>query len=198
MRIVAGRFRGRAIAAPSSRAIRPTSDRLRETILNILTHGHGDPVTGARVLDLFAGTGAMGFEALSRGASFCLFVDQGAEARSLMRSSIEKLGCGGEARIFRRDATKLGTAKPLAPFSLVFCDPPYGRDLAVPALAAALAGGWIAPGAMIIVEEAADCAFTFPSGLVETERHTQGDTMIAFAEAAGEEAVSVVPPQRSF
>ena len=134
MRIVAGHFRGRAIAAPSSRAIRPTSDRLRETIFNILTHRHGDPVIGARVLDLFAGTGAMGLEALSRGASFCLFVDQGAEARSLMRSSIEKLGCAGQARIFRRDATKLGTAKPLAPFSLVFCDPPYGRDLAAPAL----------------------------------------------------------------
>jgi 16S rRNA (guanine966-N2)-methyltransferase len=185
MRIVAGRFRGRAIAAPSSRAIRPTSDRLRETIFNILTHGRGDPVTGARVLDLFAGTGAMGFEALSRGASFCLFVDQGAEARSLMRSSIEKLGCGGEARIFRRDATKLGTAKPLAPFSLVFCDPPYGRGLAAPALAAALAGGWISPDATIVIEEAADCAFTFPSGLVETERRTQGDTMIAFGAAAG-------------
>ncbi|MBV8426232.1 MAG: 16S rRNA (guanine(966)-N(2))-methyltransferase RsmD [Hyphomicrobiales bacterium] len=184
MRIVAGRFGGRAIAAPSTGAIRPTSDRLRETIFNILAHGHGDPVTGARVLDLFAGTGAMGLEALSRGASFCLFVDQGAEARSLMRSSIEKLGCAGETRIFRRDATKLGAVKPLAPFSLVFCDPPYGRGLAVPALASALAGGWIAPNATIVVEERADCAFTFPSGITETERRTQGDTMIAFAQAS--------------
>ena len=186
MRIVAGRFRGRTIAGPSSAAIRPTSDRLRETIFNILEHAHGDPVTGARVLDLFAGTGAMGLEALSRGASFCLFVDQGAQARGLMRASIEKLGCAGQARIFRRDATRLGPAKPLAPFSVVFCDPPYGRGLAAPALTSALAGGWIAPDATIIVEEAADCAFTFPSGLVETGRRTQGDTMIAFAEAAGE------------
>jgi 16S rRNA (guanine966-N2)-methyltransferase len=186
MRIVAGRFRGRLIAAPSSRAIRPTSDRLRQTIFNILEHGHGDPVTGARVLDLFAGTGAMGLEAISRGASFCLFVDHGAEARSLMRSSIEKLGCAGQARIFRRDATKLGTAKPLAPFALVFCDPPYGRGLAPAALSSALAGGWIAPDATIVVEESAGCAFTFPSGLIETERRMQGDTMIAFAEAAGE------------
>ena len=185
MRIVAGRFRGRAIAAPSSRGIRPTSDRLRETIFNILAHGRGDPVTGARVLDLFAGTGAMGLEALSRGASFCLFIDQGAEARTLMRSSIEKLGCVGETRIFRRDATKLGAAKPLAPFSLVFCDPPYGRGLAEAALDSAVAGGWIAPNATILVEESADCTFTFPSGMIETERRTQGDTMIAFAEAAG-------------
>lgn len=185
MRIVAGRFRGRAIAAPSSWAIRPTSDRLRETIFNMLAHGHGDPVTGGRVLDLFAGTGAMGLEALSRGASFCLFIDQGAEARSLMRSSIEKLGCAGQARIFRRDATKLGAAKSLAPFSLVFCDPPYGRGLAEAALASALAGGWIAPDASIVVEESADCTFTFPSRLIETERRMQGDTMIAFAELTG-------------
>ncbi|MBV9111788.1 MAG: 16S rRNA (guanine(966)-N(2))-methyltransferase RsmD [Hyphomicrobiales bacterium] len=186
MRIVAGRFRGHVLASPSSRAIRPTSDRMRETIFNILAHGHGDPVTGARVLDLFAGTGAMGLEALSRGASFCLFVDQAAEARSLMRASIEKLGCAGQARIFRRDAMRLGAAKPLAPFSLVFCDPPYGRGLAAPALSSALGGGWIAPDATIVVEEASDCAFTFPTGFVETERRTQGDTMIAFAEVIGE------------
>src|SRR5580704_17662578 len=183
MRIVAGRFRGRAIAAPSSRAIRPTSDRLRETIFNILTHGHGDPVTGARVLDLFAGTGAMGLEALSRGASFCLFVDQGAEARSLMRASIEALGCGGQTRIFRLDATKLGKARPLAPFSLVFCDPPYGRGLAPRALASALAGGWVAPDALIVVEEAAGADFAFPAGLVELERRQQGDTLVAFGRA---------------
>ena len=184
MRIVAGRFRGRAIASPSSRAIRPTSDRLREAIFNILAHAHGDPVTGARVLVLFAGTGAMGLEALSRGASFCLFVDHDAEARSLMRASLEKLGCAGQARIFRRDATRLGAANPLAPFSLIFCDPPYGRGLAAPALISALAGGWVAPEATIVVEEASDCAFTFPSGFAETERRTQGDTTIAFAQAS--------------
>ncbi|SDR60696.1 16S rRNA (guanine966-N2)-methyltransferase [Rhizobiales bacterium GAS191] len=180
MRIVAGRFRGRAIAGPSGPAIRPTSDRLRETIFNILEHAYGDPVGEARVLDLFAGTGAMGFEALSRGASFCLFVDQGAEARGLMRGSIESLGCGGEARIFRRDATKLGEAKPLAPFSLVFCDPPYGRDLAPRAIASAQAGGWLAPEAVVVVEEAAAADFAFPPGVTEIERRKQGDTLVVF------------------
>ncbi|MFI5011869.1 MAG: 16S rRNA (guanine(966)-N(2))-methyltransferase RsmD [Hyphomicrobiales bacterium] len=180
MRIVGGRFRGRPISGPLSHAIRPTSDRLRETIFNILEHAHGDPVTGARALDLFAGTGAMGLEAMSRGASFCLFVDQGAEARSLMRASIEALGCGGQTRIFRRDATKLGEARPLAPFSLVFCDPPYGRGLAPQALSSALAGGWLAQEATIVVEEAAGAEFAFPEGFGESERRVYGDTMVAF------------------
>src|SRR3954452_5951089 len=112
MRIVGGGFRGRALKAPRSAAIRPTSDRLRETIFNILAHSYGDPVPGARVLDLFAGTGAMGFEALSRGASYALFVDEGAQARGLMRESIEALGVGGETRIFRRDATRMGRVEP--------------------------------------------------------------------------------------
>ena len=185
MRSVGGRFRGRAIAGPSTAAIRPTSDRLRESIFNILEHAYGDPVTGARVLDLFAGTGAMGLEALSRGASFCLFVDQGAEARSLMRGTIEALGCGGETRIFRRDATTLGEAKPLAPFALIFCDPPYGRGLAPQALASALAGGFVAPGAIVVVEEAKGAEFAFPGGFDETERRSYGDTMIAIGRREG-------------
>jgi 16S rRNA (guanine966-N2)-methyltransferase len=180
MRIVAGRFRGRSIAAPAGPSIRPTSDRLRETIFNILEHAYGGPVDGARVLDLFAGTGAMGLEALSRGASFCLFVDQGAEARSLVRGSIESLGCGGEARIFRRDATKLGEAKPLAPFSLLFCDPPYGKGLPSRALASAKAGNWLAPDALVVVEEAAAADFAFPPGISEIERRRQGDTLLVF------------------
>jgi len=186
MRIVAGRFRGRRIAGPGSApAIRPTSDRLRETIFNILEHAYGDPAADARVLDLFAGTGAMGFEALSRGASFCLFVDQGAEARSLMRAAIETLGCGGETRIFRRDATRLGLAAPLAPFSLVFCDPPYGRGLAPPALASALEGGFIAEEAIVVVEEAAGEDFGFPDGLSELDRRSYGDTMVVFGRRSG-------------
>src|SRR5689334_6592327 len=121
MRIVGGRFRGRALKGPTSDAIRPTSDRLRETIFNILAHGYGDAVSGARVLDLFAGTGAMGFEALSRGAAFALLVDDSAQARGLIRENIEMLGVGGETRLFRRDATRMGPAAPNAPFSLVFC-----------------------------------------------------------------------------
>src|SRR5262245_46067582 len=113
MRIVGGRLRSRALVAPKSQAIRPTADRLRESMFNVLTHAYGDPITGARVLDLFAGTGALGIEAISRGAAFALFVDDGAEARALLRENVETLGLGGVTRIFRRDATKLGEAHPI-------------------------------------------------------------------------------------
>src|SRR5438067_4135620 len=106
MRIVGGRLRGRALAAPKSQAIRPTADRLREALFNILVHAYEDPVAGARVLDLFAGTGALGLEALSRGASFALFVDDAAEARALLRENISALGLGGASRVFRRDAAR--------------------------------------------------------------------------------------------
>src|SRR4051795_4109738 len=119
MRIIGGRFRGRALATPKSQAIRPTADRLREALFNILVHGYGDPITGARVLDLFAGTGALGLEAMSRGAAFALFIDDAAEARALLRENVAALGLGGVSRIFRRDATRLGDAHPLEPFSLV-------------------------------------------------------------------------------
>ena len=108
MRVVGGRLRSRPLAAPKSAAIRPTADRLREALFNILLHGYGDPVSGARVLDLFAGTGALGIEAISRGAAYALFVDEGVEARALLRDNVETLGLGGVTRIFRRDATKLG------------------------------------------------------------------------------------------
>src|SRR6476659_2901327 len=127
MRIVGGRFGGRALAAPKSQAIRPTADRLRESLFNVLMHAYGDPVTGARALDLFAGTGALGLEALSRGAAFALFVDDGAEARALLRQNVEALGVAAASRIFRRDVTRLGPAHPVEPFSIVFLDPPYGK-----------------------------------------------------------------------
>src|SRR5918998_4163603 len=117
MRIVGGRLRGRALTGPKSDAIRPTADRLRESLFNILVHGYGDPVSGARVLDLFAGTGALGLEAMSRGAQFALFVDDGAEARALISGNVEALGLGGTTRIFRRDASRLGPAHPVEPFS---------------------------------------------------------------------------------
>src|SRR4051812_21408319 len=112
MRIVGGRLRGRTLAAPKSQAIRPTADRLRESLFNILVHAYEDPVTGARVLDLFAGTGALGLEAMSRGAAFALFVDDGAEARALLRENVATLGLGGTTKVFRRDASKLGEAYP--------------------------------------------------------------------------------------
>ncbi len=176
MRVVGGRLRGRALAPPKSQAIRPTADRLRESLFNILVHGYGDPVSGARVLDLFAGTGALGIEALSRGAAFALFIDESAEARALLRENVAVLGLGGVSRIFRRDATKLGPAHPLAPFSLVFLDPPYGHGLAEKSLAAVRAGRWLAPEALVVVEEAVKPAFAAPEGFTELERRRYDDT----------------------
>jgi 16S rRNA (guanine966-N2)-methyltransferase len=176
MRVVGGRLRARALAAPKSNAIRPTSDRLRESLFNILIHAYGDPITGARVLDLFAGTGALGIEALSHGAAFTLFVDEGAEARALLRENVAALGLGGVTRVFRRDATKLGPAYPIEPFSLAFLDPPYGQGLAEKALAAALAGGWFLPDALIVVEETSKAVFTAPESFTELERRRYDDT----------------------
>ena len=150
MKVVGGHLRSRPIAGPKSDAVRPTSDRLREALFNILTHAYDDPVAGARVLDLFAGTGALGIEAISRGASYALFVDQGVEARALLRDNTETLGLGGVTRIFRRDATKLGPAHPLEPFSLVFLDPPYGKGLADKTLVSAREGGWLKPDALVV------------------------------------------------
>jgi 16S rRNA (guanine966-N2)-methyltransferase len=183
MRIVGGRLRGRALAVPSSQTIRPTAERLREALFNILVHRHGDPVTGARVLDLFAGTGALGLEALSRGADFALFIDDAASARALIRENVAALGLGGVSRVFRRDAARLGEAQRLAPFSLLFLDPPYGRGLAENALASARAGGWIATDALIVVEEAAKAAFVAPTGLEELDRRTYDDTELIFMRA---------------
>ena len=130
MRVVGGRLKGRAILAPASRAIRPTSDRLREALFDILAHRHVGRLDGARVLDLFAGSGALGIEALSRGASFALFVDNSAEARALLRGNVEALALGGVTQIWRADATRLGKAPAAPPFNLVFLDPPYGENLA--------------------------------------------------------------------
>jgi 16S rRNA (guanine966-N2)-methyltransferase len=182
MRIVGGTLRGRTLAGPKSAAIRPTADRLWEALFNILAHAYADPVSGARVLDLFAGTGALGIEALSRGAGFTLFVDQGAEARALLRENVTALGLGGRSRIFRRDATKLGPAHPLEPFSLAFLDPPYAQRLAQTALAAARAGGWLLPGALVVVEEAAKAQFAAPEGFQERERRSYDDTEFIFLQ----------------
>jgi 16S rRNA (guanine966-N2)-methyltransferase len=180
MRVVGGRLRSRPIAGPKSDAVRPTSDRLREALFNILTHSYGDPVAGARVLDLFAGTGALGIEAISRGADYALFVDEGVEARALLRDNVESLGLGGVTRIFRRDASRLGPAHPLDPFSLVFLDPPYGKGLAEKSLISARDGGWLVPQALLVVEEAADAGFTAPDGFAELERRRYDDTEFTF------------------
>ena len=180
MRVVGGKLRSRPIAGPKSDAVRPTSDRLREALFNILTHSYGDPVTGARVLDLFAGTGALGIEAISRGADYALFVDEGVEARALLRDNVESLGLGGVTRIFRRDASKLGPAHPLDPFSLIFLDPPYGKGLAEKSLISARDGGWLMPEALLVVEEAADAGFNTPEGFIELERRRYDDTEFTF------------------
>ncbi len=184
MRVVGGRLRSRPIAGPMGEGLRPTADRLREALFNILTHAYGDPVAGARVLDLFAGTGALGIEAISRGASYALFVDVGVVARALLRDNVETLGLGGVTRIFRRDATRLGPAHPVEPFMLVFLDPPYGKGMAEKALVSAREGGWLVPGALVVVEEAADAGFKPPEGFTDLERRTYDDTELAFLRYA--------------
>ncbi|MFP1633039.1 16S rRNA (guanine(966)-N(2))-methyltransferase RsmD [Zhengella sp. ZM62] len=184
MRIVGGRLKGRALAAPRSNAIRPTTDRTREALFNIIAHGHDDVLDGARVLDLFSGTGALGLEALSRGAAFALFVEQSAEGRALLRTNIESLGLQGVARIFRRDATTLGAVGTMQPFSLMFADPPYGKGLGTLALAAARTGGWLAPGALCIVEEAAGAPLEWPGFDLVDERRW-GDTVMRFLRLSG-------------
>ena len=185
MRIVAGRFRGRALAAlgkgdPAAH-LRPTSDRTRESLFNILAGGRfGDPVTGARVLDLFAGTGALGLAALSRGAVHATFVDDGAKALGLIRQNIALCGAEAETRIVKRDARRLPPHDG-PPHDLVFLDPPYGKGLGEVALAQALVQGWIAPGALIVWEDSA--AITPPAGVTLLDSRRYGDTVISLLRA---------------
>src|ERR1700757_4131872 len=184
MRVVGGRLRGRNLASPASQAIRPTADRLRESLFNILVHAYDNPIEGARVLDLFAGTGALGIEAISRGAAFALFVDNGTEARALLRNNVEALGLGGVTKVYRRDATDLGPAHPVEPFSLVFLDPPYGKGLAEQALVSLRDGGWLTPGAVLVVEEAKAAQFVAPDGFEELERRAYDDTEFVFLKSS--------------
>jgi 16S rRNA (guanine966-N2)-methyltransferase len=184
MRVVGGELKGRNIVAPASRDIRPTADRLRESVFNILIHAYDDPFQDARVLDLFAGTGALGIEAISRGAVFALFVDNGAEARALLRNNVEALALGGVTKVYRRDATDLGPAHPMEPFSLVFLDPPYGKGLAEKALVSLRDGGWLKPNALLVVEEAKAAAFAAPDGYEELERRAYDDTEFVFLRAS--------------
>ncbi len=181
MRIVGGRLKGRALVGPGSNAIRPTSDRLRETLFNVLHHAHGLPRPETRALDLFAGTGALGLEALSRSASQVLFVETSVEGRGLIRSNIEALGLTGVTRILRRDATDLGCAGTIQPFDLVFCDPPYGKGLGEKALAAAARGGWLKPGALCVLEERAGADVILPDDFEVLDRRTAGDSQIVMA-----------------
>lgn len=180
MRIVGGRLKGRRLKTPSNDEIRPTTDRIRETLFNLIEHRHFGALDGARILDLFAGTGALAMEALSRGAAYAHFVEKEATARGLIRSNLEALGLTGAAKIYRRDATNLGPVGTLLPFDLVLCDPPYGHGLGEEALAAAMAGGWLKDDALIILEEAAGAALNLPNSLRLMDERVIGATKLVF------------------
>ena len=180
MRIIGGRSRGLHLTpvgvGDAGARLRPTSDRVRESIFNLLINGgYGDPVSGARVLDLFAGPGALGLEALSRGAAEAAFVEDGAVALGLLRKNIGLMRVEDCTEVIRRDAVRLGPVRG-AGFDLVFLDPPYGRGLGEAALAAALAGGWLAEGAMIVWEEGAPPVV--PGGVERLDQRKYGDTVV--------------------
>jgi 16S rRNA (guanine966-N2)-methyltransferase len=192
MRIVGGLYRGRALIAPAGQATRPTADRAREAIFNVLEHAAWSPgLRDQRVIDLFAGSGALGLEALSRGAGFCLFVETDAAARGAIRDNAEALGTRGElfgrTRIHRRDATDLGQrpASDGAPFDLAFLDPPYGRGLGERALEGLLAGGWLAPGAIAVFERGADEPDPVIAGFELLDLKRYGAAKVAFLRASG-------------
>ncbi len=182
MRVVGGAFRGRTLASPKPGAagIRPTTDRTRESLFNILAHNWPDKLDGARVLDLFAGTGAVGIEALSRGAAMALFIEQSAEGRGLIRANIEAFGLQGRSKLFRRDATRMGDVGTMEPFDFVFADPPYGKGFGERALAALRDGGWLKPDALVVVEEAATAGFSPPDGFRLADSREFGDTRMYF------------------
>ena len=182
MRITGGQFRGRALAEPPDERVRPTSDKVRQAIFNILAHhdfATDFRLEGARVIDLFAGTGALGLEALSRGAAFTLFIDDSAESRALIRKNVEALNLTGATKIWRRDATDLGPlgAGAGGPFELAFLDAPYRKGLSEKAFASLAAGGWLSPNALAVVETAASETVE-PSGFVLLDERSYGETKV--------------------
>lgn len=186
MRIVAGRFRGKSLQTPEGEATRPTSDRARQAVFNILEHAAWSPgLSGRRVIDLFAGSGALGLEALSRGAEFCLFVETDDRARGAIRENIEAFGLFGATRLHRRDATDLGPRPGSAgpAFDLAFLDPPYRKGLGERTLNALLAGDWLSPGAVIVFETAADEAVEPPPGLTRLDERDYGAARVLFLKA---------------
>ncbi|MEL6817229.1 MAG: 16S rRNA (guanine(966)-N(2))-methyltransferase RsmD [Pseudomonadota bacterium] len=195
MRIVAGTKRGRPIKTParSDQSIRPTSDRVRESLFNILAHRFGSPYEGGRVLDLFAGTGALGLEALSRGASFALFVDNGATARGLIRENIQAMGWQGNAKLFRRDASGLGPIGTMKPFDIVFLDPPYGRGLGEKALTSLTEGQWLRDEAIVVLEEGATAGFCLPQNYVLEDERRTGDTITRILVCVSETPMETYP-----
>ena len=187
MRIVAGKYRGRRIIAPKGDATRPTTDRTRESLFNILTSRDDVHFDGARVLDLFAGSGALGLEAISRGAAFCLFVETDAAARGAIRDNIEALELYGVTKLHRRSAANMG-AMPAGvgpEYTLAFLDPPYRKDLIAPALDGLAKGGWLQPGALVVAEQAADEAEITAPGYELSATRIYGDTRLSFLNYAG-------------
>ena len=188
MRIVAGKHRGLTLATPKDARVRPTSDRVREAVFNVLAHndfGIGFKLDGARVMDLFAGTGALGLEALSRGAAYVLFVDDHFESRALIRRNVEAAHATGATKIWRRDAAALDEmpANAGGPFDLVFLDPPYRKGFVERALVSARDGGWFTPRALAVAEMAADEAFVVPAGFSPLDERTYGDTKVLLLTA---------------
>jgi 16S rRNA (guanine966-N2)-methyltransferase len=184
MRIVAGRFKGHGLATPKDQTTRPTSDRVRESLFNILEHGVEDfELESARVLDLFAGTGALGLEAISRGAKYCLFIENSAAARGIIRTNVEEFHLTGITKVWRRDATTLGPAGNIEAFDLVFADPPYKQGLGERALHEARENGWIKLGGIAVIEEHNDAALDIPEGYEELDKRSYGDTQIVILRA---------------
>jgi 16S rRNA (guanine966-N2)-methyltransferase len=191
MRVVSGKFRGLTLAAPKDARVRPTSDRVREAIFNVLAHNDfeiGFRLQDARVLDLFAGTGALGLEALSRGAKYVLFVDDHAESRALIRRNVESANATGATKIWRRDAAGLGPlpANAGGPFDLVFMDPPYRKGLVAGALASMREGRWLAPHGLIVAELAEDEVFASPDWVESVDERVYGDTKIVLMIAGAQ------------
>lgn len=183
MRVTGGQFRGRALAEPPDNRVRPTSDKVRQANFNILAHhdfGNGFTLEGARVVDVFAGTGALGIEALSRGAVYALFVDDSADSRALIRKNVEALNLTGATKIWRRDATDMGPlgAGAGGPFELAFLDAPYRKGLTEKALGSLASGGWLAANAVAIAETAADEQIATPAGFTLLERRDYGETAV--------------------
>lgn len=182
MRVIAGRFRGRPLTPPADMRLRPTADRVRESLFNMLAHGLGLEWEGARVADLFAGTGALGIEALSRGAAHATFVDNHTASIALVRQNLAYLGIKNEAAVLKADATRLPPAAD--PYDLLFLDPPYGRDLVPATIACLEAGGWLRPGALVVVESSAADRPELPASLAMEKERTVGDTRLVIARAA--------------
>ena len=188
MRIVSGQFKGRPIVTPPGQTTRPTSDRARQAVFNILEHAAWAPeLKDARVLDLFAGSGALGLEAISRGAAFCLFVETDDAARGAIRENIEAFGLFGSTRIHRRDATDLGVRPGSAgpPFDLAVLDPPYHKGLAEKAMAQLVEFGWLKPGAVVMVERGSDENAFAPAGFEVLDARDYGAARVHFLRYPG-------------